>query len=109
MLAALAIAATWLSYLATEAAKWIATKAMLTILIMTVLPIVLNNVIYAVINSALNMVAAQAGGLVSPTVAVSGVAAWIAVQTRLPECMSLILAALAKRVAFRMIPFVGLK
>lgn len=92
--------------LASATARWIATKVLLTALMVTILPIVLNNFIHKLIGISFGIVDSQAGSLASSTLTLSGLGAWFAINLSLPECVSIILTAIAIKFTLGLIPFV---
>lgn len=93
------------SALGVQAIRFAAWKIILWTLAVTVFPIILNNVIYKMIQDVMT-VTNQQGSTLSPIVVqLSGFAAWLAIQFKIPDGFSLIVSAVMMRMALRMIPF----
>lgn len=86
--------------------RWLAFKALMVLLIVTVLPIVLNNFLYEIIQTVFEIVSENSGSSSGSALSYSGLAAWFIQVLKLPECLSVLMAALSVRVALRLIPFV---
>lgn len=86
--------------------RWLAFKALMVLLIVTVLPIVLNNFLYEIIQTIFDIVSANTGSSSGQVLSYSGLTAWFIQVLKLPECLSVLMAALSVRVALRLIPFV---
>lgn len=84
-------------------------KAILWTFVVSVLPTVLYNLLSSLISEYIAMVSnyTTGSGQTSYVVTLSGLAAWLAVQLKIPESFSLILSAVVFRIGIRLIPFFG--
>lgn len=95
-------------FFASQASKILALKIILTTLMMVILPIVLNNIFYDIVESLLTTANERIGNssVTSPTLTLTGLAAFLASYLRLPDALSILITGVVTKVALRMIPFV---
>jgi len=76
----------------------------------TVVPVLFSRVIYMLIEGVMGTMNSIDGayGITSTVINFTGIAAWLALHLRIVEGFSLIMSAVAFRMAIRMIPFVRL-
>lgn len=86
-------------------ARWIAEKAFWTFMICVVIPIILNNWMYDLVSIGLQLLNENQptsvdgiGGIWQLT----SVGAWLAIQLKLPDALSVLLSAVALRVYMRL-------
>lgn len=88
--------------------RFAAGKVLLTGLFVVVLPLVLNNFMYDIMNLMMSMVNDNtvAVGSFNGGMSFSGLTAHFLVLLKVPECMSVLVAAVSVRFALNLIPFV---
>jgi len=86
--------------------RFAAGKVLLTTLFLVVLPIVLNNFMYDLVNMSMSMLGAQDISGFSGAMTFSGLTAHFLLLLKVPDCMSVMVSALALRFSLNMIPFV---
>lgn len=91
-----------------QVARFLAWKVLLWSLAVSIIPIVLTNFIYTIMQTVIALVNANvtSSGLQGSVLSLTGLAAWLAVQLRLQEALSLVLSAVMFRIALNMIPFI---
>ena len=102
------IIAAWAArFLTAGVIKWLAWKAAVLFVTCVLIPIVLNNIFYKMLEKAMALHTTQAGSMSGQMMALTGLAAWLAIQLKIPESMALVVGALSKRVGMSFIPFIG--
>jgi len=86
-----------------EVAKFLAYKVLLKIIVFTGLVIVYQLILGLTLDWVLQLLQSEMGNQ-NVVLSVAGLGAWILIQLRFPECMTLILSALSVRVALRLLP-----
>lgn len=95
------------SFFASAFSRWVlgflAVKVLLISLVVVVLPIVLNNVIYKLLSISLDFINANSSSLVEPSMMlqVSGMLGYLVVNLSIPQCISILLSAVAVRFTLR--------
>jgi hypothetical protein len=90
--------------------RFTAMKVFIWVLMITVVPILFSRVIYMLIEGVMGTMNSIDGsyGISSTVINYTGIAAWLALHLKIVEGFSLIMSAMAFRMAIRMIPFVRL-
>lgn len=90
--------------------RFTAMKLFVWVVMITVVPVLFSRVIYMLIEGVMSTMDSIDGtyGITSTIINFTGIAAWLAVHLQLVEGFSLIMSAVAFRMAIRMIPFVRL-
>ena len=90
--------------------RFTAMKVFIWVILITVVPVLFSRLIYMLIEGVMSTINSIDGtyGITSTIVNFTGIAAWLAVHLKLVEGFSLIMSAMAFRMAIRMIPFVRL-
>lgn len=86
--------------------KFFAQKVLLVGLATIVLPIILNNFAYDLMNVAFSLIGDTNVTGINGSLSFTGLAAYLVIQLRLPDCLSVISSALLVRASLNMIPFV---
>lgn len=91
--------------------NFLAMKIVLGILFIVILPIILNNAIYWLFDDIFNTMGAFVEGhsYTLEDVSFSGLLGYFMVEMGIPDCLSVVLSAMALRFAMSWIPFVGPK
>jgi hypothetical protein len=89
----------------------LAMKIVLTALFVIILPIVLNNVLYDLMSLVFDSVNSYVAGKTFEleNASFSGMLGYFMVQLGIPDCLSVVLSAMALRFSLAWIPFVGPK
>ena len=90
--------------------RFTAMKVFIWVILITVVPVLFSRLIYMLIEGVMSTIDSIDGtyGITSTIINFTGIAAWLAVHLKLVEGFSLIMSAMAFRMAIRMIPFVRL-
>ena len=98
-------------FIGSQVVKFSAQKVLYYALVTTVLPAVLMTVFYRILTSLItiqnNIAVAHGGGIASSILELSGLAAWMANELRLPDAFALIISAALFRYAVSLIPKPG--
>ena len=97
----------WVGY---SVVRFTAMKLFIWTIVITVLPVLFSRLIYMLIEGIMGTLNTINGtyGVDSYLLNLTGVAAWFAIHLKIVEGFSLIMSAVAFRMAIRMIPFVRL-
>jgi hypothetical protein len=90
--------------------RFTAMKVFIWVLMITIVPVLFSRMIYMLIESVMATMNSIDGvyGINSTIINFTGVAAWLAIHLKIVEGFSLLMSAVAFRMAIRMIPFVRL-
>ena len=90
--------------------RFTATKVFIWVLMITTVPVLFSRMIYMLIEGVMATMNSIDGvyGINSTIINFTGVAAWLAIHLKIVEGFSLLMSAVAFRMAIRMIPFVRL-
>ncbi len=93
-----------------SAIRFTAMKFFIWTLVITVVPVLFSRLIYMLLEGVMGTMDSIDGsyGISSYIISLTGLAAWLAVHLKIVEGFSLIMSAIAFRMAIRMIPFVRL-
>lgn len=100
------LAGVFATFLSSSVARWIAWKTIISLVVITILPIVLNNIMYDVIEAAIGLVSSNASGVTSWVAVFTGLTAFLFQHLRVPDCISVLMSAIAVRYTLGLIPFV---
>ena len=90
--------------------RFTAMKVFIWVILITVVPVLIGRGIYMLIEGVMSTMTSIDGtyGINSSIVNFTGITAWLASRLKIVEGFSLIMSAMAFRMAIRMIPFVRL-
>jgi hypothetical protein len=97
----------WVGY---SVVRFTAMKLFIWTIVITVLPVLFSRLIYMLIEGIMGTLNTIDGtyGVDNYLLNLTGIAAWFAIHLKIVEGFSLIMSAVAFRMAIRMIPFVRL-
>ena len=97
----------WVGY---SVVRFTAMKLFIWTLVITIVPVLFSRLIYMLIEGVMSTLTAIDGtyGVNSYLINFTGITAWFAIHLKIVEGFSLIMSAVAFRMAIRMIPFVRL-
>ena len=97
----------WVGY---SVVRFTAMKLFIWTIVITVLPVLFSRLIYMLIEGVMGTLNTIDGtyGVDNYLLNLTGIAAWFAIHLKIVEGFSLIMSAIAFRMAIRMIPFVRL-
>lgn len=89
--------------------NFLAMKLVLGVIFIVILPIILNNAIYWLLDDVFNAVNTYVAGqeYTLDDVSFSGLLGYFMVEMGIPDCLSVVLSAMALRFSMSWIPFVG--
>ncbi len=102
------IAALAARFLTAGVLRWLAFKVVMFTLFTVVLPIVLSNVFHKLIGYGMTLASEQAtaaGATTAVVASFAGLAGWFLLKLKIPDCVALIMGALAFRAALSFIPW----
>ena len=90
--------------------RFTAMKIFVWTIVITLVPVLFSRLIYMLVEGVMSTLDSVDGayGITSTIISFSGLAAWLATHLKIVEGFSLIMSAIAFRMAIRMIPFVRL-
>jgi hypothetical protein len=90
--------------------RFTAMKIFVWTIVITLVPVLFSRLIYMLIEGVMSTLDSVDGayGITSTIISFTGLAAWLAIHLKIVEGFTLIMSAIAFRMAIRMIPFVRL-